>query len=638
MEETRSSEEPVYKKFFLGFLITTTLGICFSKGTFMLIATFNYFNMGFPWFEWLNYLFLSFFVIICVPLTLLFLESVYVRRGLRLFMLGMVIINALEFYEGLISHASTLFFYERPFNAIFIGIEAISALICWLVILRQWNGRSLLPIPVKTKMSSNFYSIKQGLSTRWNNLKDFIERPKPEKKTLINAVLLVNIIIFSGLLITMTQEDQPIVLERPQDHEMKVKFWTSGNQLEDSTLEILGRYDIDLYAWISLNFDENGLVTYNEFSGMDRYGDYGVGFYKQISPPWEENEYADFIEYINRVMDWCDANPKVPFKGFVSDWERAFTVARYNETHFHKNLEFLRVNVTKHVKLRGYEYAYVETLNTIGDLYDGDYDVTVAYGAPFNPVAFENCSAFNVMVYRMEMAMTYDEPYEYFTYQWANAITNYMEFIEERYEYPDGYWTSRSGMSIGVTSNYFYSYNQDRNQYALAEFINDVKICHACEIGEIAIFYFKNNSHFHEMWGDDGVETMMQELNSYEQIVVPYQRRGSFFGNLKWLSNPAGSVFGLAYCDVLYEAWVGILALVWIGSFIAVCGVFTRFSFKKNEEKPRENSRSNDKNNFSTSIRFIYFATLIGLLVWALLIQQISPVSPELLFSIGDIL
>ena len=161
----------------------------------------------------------------------------------------------------------------------------------------------------------------------------------------------------------------------------------------------------------------------------------------------------------------------------------------------------------------------------------------------------------------MEKAMPYDEPYEYFTYQWASHINRYMKYLENEYEYPEGYWQNKSGMSIGVTSDYFYTYNSDVRGFetSLNEYLQDVKICHACKIGEISGFSLRS---FIDNWGIEGLERLLEDLNSYETVSFEYKRRATYFGNLRWGVNINGSVFGLFYSDGFYSNWFNMLSLI----------------------------------------------------------------------------
>ncbi|MBD3353682.1 MAG: hypothetical protein GF364_19515, partial [Candidatus Lokiarchaeota archaeon] len=151
MNKENKSQQPLLKKILLSFLVATIVSISISKFLMMIKATYLYYLTGVPWFEWLNYGFLSIAVLILPIMALFFLESVHIRRLLRIYLFGIVFTNAIGFYEDVATHLDTIFLYDRPLNPILIFIEALAALFCWLFLLRQVRGYSLLPIIIRTK-------------------------------------------------------------------------------------------------------------------------------------------------------------------------------------------------------------------------------------------------------------------------------------------------------------------------------------------------------------------------------------------------------------------------------------------------------------------------------------------------------
>ena len=234
--------------------------------------------------------------------------------------------------------------------------------------------------------------------------------------------------------------------------------------------------------------------------------------------------------------------------------------------------------------------------------------------------------------------MQYDEPYEYFTYQWAKYIADYMHYIEDTNGFGRGYWLNRTGMSIGVAADQMYTYNTDlrNSDVALEELIRDAKICHACEIGEIAIFYFP---FFIEQWGSAGLQQLIDEVNSYTSVSFKYHRRATYFGNLKWASNSNGSVFGLLFCDGLYEEWVGYLGLIWLVLLLVLPWLFlsSKIGIKDESEqgfgkggKSLEDHNTLKRADTGTIIlRTSLFGLAALVFIWVFLVANIFVFTPE---------
>lgn len=607
---------PVVKKMSLGFLITTILMVCINNSIITLRAVY-YYSAVYPWYEWLNYLFLGIFLGICPILCLFFLDSIHVRRGLRFFLFGMALNNVLEVFEGSIGNASTILTFERPLNPIYLMIEFIACLICWLFLLRQVRGISWLPIPIRTDRRGAFSGVK--------NLRDFILNRHPRKQKLINIVLLINCICFAGIFITLTQENREIVLQRPEDHKMQINFWNGGAyEFTDEALQYLSDRNVTMYGWCSE-------------TDAQRYCDFNVSIYRVYDLPTRGSaaDNAAAFAYIDGWLDWADADPKRQqyFKGFVADYEGLETIANYSE----KTYEYMKQNVSygiSYINDRGYEYAITQTMANIGDRYDGDPDMDIVYDDICDPGSIENITVLNWMIYRSESAMIYDEPFEYFTYQWAVHISRYMEFLETEYGYEDGFWTNKSAMSLGVTKPKMYTYNTDLrdNVTAFEEIVQEVKICHACGISEVAIW---KGTGIIEQWGLDGLKTLFQELDTYESVTFRYKRRATFFGNLKWVSNVAGSVFGLYYSDGLYEAWYGYLGLAWMLSLplIPILLAFKRMPRVTSELLGKRGTNRGDQPGsneiYSKVVRALYFALIGLILIWTFIIAEIFIFSKE---------
>ncbi len=621
--EINQPKASLFKKACLGFLIITVIGVSINNGILALNATFYYKIAGFPWFEWVNYLFLSLFLLICPILALFYLDSIHVRRGLRLFLFGMSLSKVTEVFAGPIEHFSTLFQYQRPWNALYLPVEFAALIICWLFLLRQIRGESLLPIPVNTN--------RKGAFSWWRNLKNFMKNPYPQDNKKLKIVLFINTLLFLGVFITMIPENTQITLEKPEHHQMEIKFWGGGaDDFENDTLEILGENNITICGWIGID-------------DIDRYSRFNISTYKVKDIPKNEDpeETTQFYQDIDFYMDMADSKPlwHGNFKGFIADYENLDTIARFNETSYCEGIENITAGI-EYIRSRGYEYSICETMHNLGDFYDNDPDVDVVYNNPFAPVQFENITSINWMVYRSEKAILYDEPYEYFTYQWASHITRYLHHLEDQYGYPRGFWANRSGMSIGVSRDALYTYNSDLRGFeaSLEELIKDAQIAYSCGIGDVTVFYLR---HFVENWGNEGLVQFIEETRNFETVSFKYKRRATYFGNLKWASNVNGSVFGLFFCDGLYSNWFGFLALIWIILLVVVPIGFMfrkmddpsklRIGKKGREEKKQEVNESIDKiaDKSDIILRSSFFVLLGLILIWTFLVAEIFVFSKE---------
>ncbi|MHA1340665.1 MAG: hypothetical protein ACTSRZ_11045 [Promethearchaeota archaeon] len=599
-----------FKKFNLAFLITTILMISINKSILMIKSTIIYSQTGVFLFEVVNYFILAVGLMILPPLALFFLDSVYVRRLLRFYLFGIIFTDSLEFYEGVFKNISSLFYYERPLNSILLLIEVFSSLYCWLFILRQFNGKSLLPIAIKTKMAK-WYSLIKGIKFRIINLKNWIlygglNRSLDSKyQKRLNSIVFINAIIFSSLIFTMIPENKQIVVERPVDHEMKIWFWTFGpNKLDNTTLDIMSAYNISVKAWGDYKDEE-----------WTRFKDRNIQVVLIEEFPTYEDHWSSWFDDLIEKMDYFDNHPELPFVGFVDDMEHLEGIAKYNSTWYNKFVEFIQ-NTTNYVKSRGYQFHITQWLASNNDLRDNDYDVSIVYDNPFDPIKMQNISSIDWMVYRSESAILYDEPFEYFTYHWAKNIRNYMEFLEEKYNLSNGTWTSKASMSIGVTKNEnsFYTFNTRLNPDAKQQFFKEVLMCHAAKISQITIFIAgrldNEDGFFGLVGGNEGLIELLNLVNIYDKIVIPYKRRATFFGNLKMLSNITGSIFGLIYSDCFYDYLTGYFVFIWIFSLIGIS--FAIYKSKKYNVSNKYHKKS-EENNFKNETTNKY---QIGLRIW----------------------
>jgi len=595
-------------------LFSTIILISVEKSVLLFISTYYYSLTHVPWYEWSNYIILGLGTAVLPILSFFYLDNIYIRRLLRWYLFGVIFTNIFTFIEDVVSNIGTIWQYERPLNAILIFIETISAMYCWLILLRQIKGKSLLPIEITTPyLALESRTFTKFIKIASKNLVDFIKKEKIHKKNLLIVTLLINLVIFSSLTLSFLLENTTIVLNRPEDHSMQISFWLGDSRkLDNSSLDILSAKSVKIYAW----------GDYKDVEWI-RYGDRGIEVI--IVKEFEENETQrdeDFQE-IADVIDYLDSHPELPIVGFADDMEKLAGISRYNSSWLDSYENYIQ-NKTNYVHSRGYEYHITQWLVGINDLRDGDSDMAIVYKNPFDPIKFENLTSIGWMIYRSEIAIIFDEPYEYFTYHWASQVNNYMDFIESEYHLAQGSWKNKSTISIGVTKNSdsLFTFNTELNPNAKFEWFQEMKICHAMEINEVIIFIAgrlnQTDEFFGLVGGNLGLQEMFDELDSYETVSFQYKKRATFFGNLKLLSNITGSVIGLFYSDLYYDNWVGYLCFFWVALFLVFTYYFVRHNPTEKIEK-KEFKRSSEKMialKISTLVVIVSTFFLTGIFFW----------------------
>lgn len=533
------------KKFVFGLFIAGIISISILNGILWFPSVFLY-AQTVIWYEWTFYLFLGIIFIIGPVLLLFALNSIYVRRILMIYLviilviLVQLIIKVMPFKIDLAYMGYSFIFGQRllrteDLNLLSMGSKPIQVISIWyaffmailcIIILKKGA------FPIKT--SENKY-------LRWNTIKDLILFIKQKNQYLMKSQKVIGIIFllsFFGISITMIPENSTIRLYSPAGHELNVSFWTSEWRFNNDTLDVLNSYNIRLFAWID---------GYN-VSEMVRYAEHGVEVVKVLSFRSSISDWGLTYTEADNLMDLWDTVDPCPFIGFTFDIEKWNFIHEVNETWYEEICNVVG-DFIDHVNSRGYQVFITEYMLTIPDLLDGDYDISILDGNPFD--INWNAAHFDWMVYRAEQAINYNEPHEYFTYQWANQIKNLMLKIGGHS------LLAKSSMSIGVTTDKLPLY---QGPNGLNEFIKDVKICHAMEISNIIIFYVGNdpgddNYSFFSLYGIDGLHEMMNQLNTYTYIDIPFKRRTTFLGNLKMEQNPTGSVFGFIYQDFWMEKY-----------------------------------------------------------------------------------
>ena len=55
------------------------------------------------------------------------------------------------------------------------------------------------------------------------------------------------------------------------------------------------------------------------------------------------------------------------------------------------------------------------------------------------------------------------------------------------------------------------------------------------------------------LWGMYGFDWITEGINNWTTLDLAYSRSATFFGNIKYLDNPTGSVFGNFWLDLFLD-------------------------------------------------------------------------------------
>nr|MDO8119147.1 hypothetical protein [Candidatus Sigynarchaeota archaeon] len=112
--------------------------------------------------------------------------------------------------------------------------------------------------------------------------------------------------------------------------------------------------------------------------------------------------------------------------------------------------------------------------------------------------------------------------------------------------------------------------------------------CQSVGIPEIIIFSIDG---FFDEYGIDGFQEFMTALLGFNHVGLVFNRRATFFGNLKGNENPTGSIFGFFFQDKWLDAWVGIVPGSWA---IGLCIVPFITLFISPRKMPTEKERGDE--------------------------------------------
>ncbi len=536
-------------------------GICWFGSTGM-------YGLNKEWYDWGFYFVLGLILLIIPSFCLVYMKH---PVGQWLLKRCFLIIALIGFFYFLLA----IFSYEHLLTNYIFGI------------LFQGKVNTLTPAPgffykpaqfilfglvFFTSMIS-FIGLKEGLIKTEQHKKFSIKdlfRWKTFSKTAKFFTLTFAILV--GLLfVTYDGFGATVTLENDQSFTPALSFWEwdDWSDHNNATLDKLAQYNISLYGGHPYGdiYQEN----------MTRYSDRGLKVRPTISYDYNSNQNNTLEDMINWIS-WYETDNHsdyCPVDGFMVDIENGGTLYEFNRT-----LNDLRASYNEEL----IEYAHNHNFSmhftamhtTINDIRDGDYDVSI-YNQ-LNCVPPTGWDTWNWMLYRTESATSYEEKSPYFTYIWVKEITDSFKAV-----YGDKF-KDKYSVSIGVTSD-------DRALYAdpdgLDQLIWDLRICDALKIPEVIIFNLNplDSDDFLGMFGLAGIDEIMNKMNNWTTLELPYSRSATFFGNIKYEGNPMGSVFGNYIWDLYLDNGLIFFTLTWLLVQVYTYAVFIkRYNIQMKEE------------------------------------------------------
>ena len=379
------------------------------------------------------------------------------------------------------------------------------------------------------------------------------------------GMLIVSAISYNGM-------GSYIELKNDKDFTPQVAFWEWDSWTkQNETLEVMAEHEVHIYGGHPYG------ETYK--ANMTKYYNYGV----KVRPTGDNYAWIDWIES-EREKGWTTC----PVDGFIEDIEDGGSLFEFNRTQNERERAEYE-ELIDYVHQHNFTQDFTAMHTTINDQLDGDLDVTIFHEiASFPPLDWDG---WNWMIYRTESATQYEEESPYFTYQWVKEL---KDTVHQMY---GGEYDDRLSVSVGVVEeDRLYGYEDGWEQFML-----DLIICDYLKIPEIIIFNMgeEDESRFLGMWGAEGIEEMMEELEEWDTVKLYYSRSATFFGNIKYLENPAGSVFGNFWIDLFLDNSLIFFALTWIFfqgiSYYAFIRDFRETHRKLQREVPQESDAKKRK-------------------------------------------
>jgi len=395
--------------------------------------------------------------------------------------------------------------------------------------------------------------------------RDYFNILKMSNPSKIFALIFITLVAFS--IVSYEGLGAYVRLENDTSFSPRISFWEWDGEWDDhdnATLDKLSTYNMSLYG--GYGHDESYKTR------MERYYDRNISIYAT----GDNYAWIDWIEDQRITKSW----DKCPIAGFIEDIEDGGSLFTYNRTQNEQeraSYEELIDYVHKH----NFTQHFTAMHTTINDQRDGDLDVTI-----FNQIHSVpplDWDSWNWMIYRTESATSYNEKSPYFTYLWVKELQETFNLIyDDRYD-------SKLSVSLGVVGKNTELYQAEDG---LEQFIWDLRICDALKIPEIIIFTLNNvnSTNFMGLWGIEAFDIVAEAINNWTTLDLYYSRSATFMGNIKYIDNPMGSVFGNFWLDIFLDKGVISLAITWIVIQLSVYIIYLKkITAKEKITREKEN-------------------------------------------------
>ena len=540
-------------------IVQISMVLCLiTFGIFWFEATY-YYSYSKEWYDWGFYIGLGLVILIFPLFSLLYCKTpvgqwVLKKCFLVISLIGMFYfaLSIFGYSDILTNYIYTIFFAEKVnYSVNSPGFAFIPAQIILLFLLFFTCIVSLLGLKHGLLPTTNSDRRKRR---EYLNVKNM---SKPGKVFLIVLCALIgfSIISYNGL-------GASVRLTNDANFSPRISFWEWDGEWDDhdnATLDKLNQYNMSLYGGYGRD------IAYK--TRMEWYWDRNISVYAT----GDNYEWIEWIE-TERAGGW----DKCPVEGFIEDIENGGGLFDFNRSR-NEQARADHEELIDYVHKHNMTQSFTAMHSTINDQRDGDLDVSI-----FNKIHSVpplDWDSWNWMIYRTEGATSYEEKSPYFTYIWVKEMKNTFNLI-----YGDRY-DNKLSVSLGVTE-------EKRDLYGAEDGMNqllwDLRICDALKIPEVIIFVLNNvnSSNFMGLWGIEGFDIIAEGINNWTTLDLAYSRSATFLGNIKYLENPTGSVFGNFWLDIFLDNGIIYLVVIWISLLSITYGIYLKEIVQIN--KPRE--------------------------------------------------
>ncbi|MGV9199153.1 MAG: hypothetical protein ACOC44_11320 [Promethearchaeia archaeon] len=532
-EETDANKKT--QQFFHRVVQITMLFSLIFFGVLWFGSTFEY-AAGNPWYDGGFYLILGIGIAIFPLFALLNAKKPLWQNILKICVLVISLISLFYFTLAIFSY--TDLFNNYIFSILLLGnVQYVSIAPGFLFKPGQYIVLFLLFF---TSMIS-LIGLKKGLlpvtSHNKQSLKDYFRITQISRSGKIFVGILLGCLLFS--FVTYNGLGSSVKLTNNKDFTPKISFWEWDAEWDDhdnATLDKLAEYDMNLYG---------GYGPSNK-TRMEWYYERGI----KVRPTGDNYAWIDWIKNQKANESWN----KCPVDGFIEDIEDGGSLFEFNRSHnVQERTEYERL--IDYVHQHNFSQHFTAMHTTINDQRDGDLDMSIFHQIHSFPP--HDWDSWNWMIYRTESATSYEEESPYFTYLWVKEL---QETVSEVYH---GQYDEKLSVSIGVTSS-------DRDLYAdeengLEQLIWDLRICDALEISEVIIFILDSMLEMYaDQYGLEVLDIIAEKVNNWDTLDLEYSRSATFMGNIKYLENPMGSVFGNFWVDLFLNNGMLFFGVTWI--------------------------------------------------------------------------